>query len=267
MSGEEPIEITAGPITVEADAAAGGRIAQMSVDGTPLLVARDDDPEGLHWGSFPMVPWAGRLRHGRFEHDGVTYQLPLSAPPHAIHGVGARSPWTVTERTGTSARLELALPRDERWPFGGLARQAFAVDAGGVTCTMTVIAEERSFPATIGWHPWFRKPTRLDVRPTAMYRRDADHIALPELVDVPAGPWDDCFVNEEPVRLRIDGVELTITSPCTHWVVYDEPHDATCIEPQTGPPDAFNIEPHIVHPGGALSATVRFAVADDAQPF
>ena len=32
-----------------------------------------------------------------------------------------------------------------------------------------------------------------------------------------------------------------MSSSCDHWVVYDEPEHAVCIEPQSGPPDAFNL--------------------------
>jgi aldose 1-epimerase len=35
-------------------------------------------------------------------------------------------------------------------------------------------------------------------------------------------------------------------------VIFDEPSDATCVEPQSGPPDAFNLNehvtPHVVDP-------------------
>jgi aldose 1-epimerase len=90
-----------------------------------------------------------------------------------------------------------------------------------------------------------------------MYRRDDDHIAVDELVAVPPPPWDDCFVNHEPVVLRIDGLDITITSACTHWVVYDEPPHATCVEPQTGPPDAVTIRPDVLEPGDSSTAGFR----------
>jgi aldose 1-epimerase len=34
---------------------------------------------------------------------------------------------------------------------------------------------------------------------------------------------------------------LTIDSDCSHWVVYNEPDHAVCVEPQSGPPDAVNL--------------------------
>jgi aldose 1-epimerase len=41
-------------------------------------------------------------------------------------------------------------------------------------------------------------------------------------------------------------------SGCTDRVVYDMPAHATCIEPQSAPPDAFNIRPHRLEPGEGL---------------
>lgn len=258
--------IAAGGLRVDLDPEAGGRIAQITVAGTPLLVGRDDvGGNPLAWGAYPMVPWAGRIRDGRFEFRGTTYELPRNHDGHAMHGVGFTSAWTVTGRAPSRIELQLDLPNDERWPFGGGVRQTFEVDEHGLTCTMSVHADAQAFPASFGWHPWFRKPSRLDFTPTAMYRRDAHHIAVDQLVDVPPGPWDDCFVNTAPVGLVVDGVELTVTSHCTDWVVYDQPPHATCVEPQTGPPDAFTIRPEVVEPGGSTDASFRLEVDHRAR--
>jgi len=49
---------------------------------------------------------------------------------------------------------------------------------------------------------------------------------------------------------------VTVRSGCDHVVVYDQPTDATCVEPQSGPPDAFNLQPHIVATGSHLVRTM-----------
>lgn len=245
-------------IRVDVDAERGGRVAQIHVGDTPLLVAHGPDTsDATAWGAFPMVPWAGRIRRGQFTFDGETHELPINMGDHAIHGVGFTSRWDVSRAEPTLVELSLALPSDRRWPFGGHVRQVIEVHDRSVTFTMTVTADDRAFPVSFGWHPWFRKPTAIDFRPEAMYRRDADHIAVDELVAVPDGPWDDCFVNRRPVRLRIDDVDVELSSDCTHWVVYDEPDHATCVEPQTGPPDAFNIAPHVLVSGQSHTAAYR----------
>ena len=76
----------------------------------------------------------------------------------------------------------------------------------------------------------------------------------------PTGPWDDCFVNTEPVALTFDGVDVeTAIRTAPDWVVYDMPAHATCVEPQSGPPDAFNIRPNRLEPGETL-ATIWFEI-------
>ena len=49
---------------------------------------------------------------------------------------------------------------------------------------------------------------------------------------------------------------MTVTSDCDHWVVYDQPAHATCVEPQSGPPDALNVAPVVVSPGEPLTRTM-----------
>ena len=57
---------------------------------------------------------------------------------------------------------------------------------------------------------------------------------------------------------------LEIESACDHWVVYDEPVEGVCVEPQTAPPDFVNLaaaagtEPTVVLPGRPLTATMHW---------
>jgi len=240
----------------------GGRVAQITVDGVALLIGQDEahEPSPLAWGSYPMVPWAGRIRRGRFRFDGSDYELPVNFGDHAIHGVGFGDSWTLTRQTPELVELELPLPSDTRWPFGGTARQRIAVDGETVRFELAAIAGDSAMPASLGWHPWFRKPERFDFHPQAMYRRDDDHIAVDELVPVPAGPWDDCFVNERPVGLTIEGIDVQLTSDCHDWVVYDMPAHGTCIEPQSAPPDAFTVRPNRIEPGDELAIWFEIGV-------
>jgi aldose 1-epimerase len=111
----------------------------------------------------------------------------------------------------------------------------------------------------LGWHPWFRKPQQLVFEPDAMYPRDQEGIATLPLVPPSPGAWDDCFINRAPVRLHGATGELSLTSDSQHWVVYDQPPHASCVEPQTGPPDAFNLQPEArLLPGQTLQTWFRW---------
>lgn len=245
-------------MTVTVDAVNGGRLAALEVAGQQLLIGHKPEHGPMHWGSYPMVPWAGRVRHGRFTFDGRQYDLPLDMPPHAIHGTAYRRPWHVD----AVAYDEMAMSCDLAWELGGRAWQRIAVADTAVTCVLGVVAGDRAMPAEIGWHPWFTKPLALRFRPDAMYARDDEGIPTGELVRPSAGPWDDCFVNTEPVELRYADLTVTVTSDCDHWVVFDEPPHATCVEPQSGPPDAFNLNPSVLEPGGQLVRAMRISWDD-----
>lgn len=112
-------------------------------------------------------------------------------------------------------------------------------------------------PAQLGWHPWFNKPESLDFTATAIHRRDADGIASarPQAIgQLSWGDLDDCFTDvDENLTITIGGRRLRLRSSCRQWVVYDRPTHATCIEPQSGPPNALNDDPVIVSAGASAS--------------
>lgn len=251
------LTIAAGDLSVDIAPEAGGRIAQIRSDGIEQLVGHGEHgaTTAIGWGCYPMVPWCGRIRHGQFAFQGRRHLLPANLGGHAIHGVGFLMPWEVAEHSARHASLELAMPTDGRWPFGGIARQHIAIEGRELVLALSVTAVGQAMPASIGWHPWFRKPERLEFHPQAMYPRDAEGIAVRPAGEVQPGPWDDCFVNDREVLLHRQGQRLRIASGCRDWVVYDQATHATCVEPQTAPPDAFNLLPELaLRPGETLGA-------------
>jgi aldose 1-epimerase len=251
------------PVQLRVDAERGGRIAGLRVGSRELLVGidheRPDDEQWTSWGSFPMAPWAGRVRHGRFSFDGREHRLEVNLPPHAIHGTVFHRPWTVDLIDGGDVEMSIELG----WELGGTAHQRISVDHRAVRCELKVTAADQAMPVELGWHPWFLEPDELEFHPTQQYRRDADGIPDGTLVAPGPRPWDDCFVGADRAVLRYgesdDELTVTVTTDCDHWVVYTEPVHATCVEPQTGPPDAFTIRPRALAPGGSLTRWMRWS--------
>lgn len=239
------LTIADGDLSVDVAPEAGGRIAQIRCDGVEQLVGYGEHgaTAAIGWGCYPMVPWCGRIRRGEFAFEGRRHALPANLGGHAIHGVGFLMPWRVAERSARHVALELAMPADRRWPFAGVAGQRIELDGRRLTMRLWVTATAHAMPVALGWHPWFRKPERLGFEPEAMYPRDGEGIAVQPPREVRPGPWDDCFVNRREVVLHRAGQRLRIASPCEDWVVYDEAGHATCVEPQTAPPDGFNLRP------------------------
>ena len=255
-SGETVLDLRAGDVRVVVRPEHGGRMGSVSIGGRELLVT--GHPLGaVRWGSYPMAPWAGRIRRGQFSFNGRAHQLPLGMPPHALHGVVFDRRWEVV---GPDA---ISIEMDDRWPYRGRVTQRFAVREDGLDVEMTLEARERQ-PAVIGWHPWFRRalepggvPVTLSLDAAEMLVRDAEGIPSGERLAPPEGPWDDCFtgLRSDPV-LTWPGLRLTLSSSCAWWVVYTEPTYAVCVEPQSGPPDAANSAPEVVEPGAPLTHTM-----------
>lgn len=262
------LRLAAPGVEVVVDLVAGGRLASFVVDDHELLLTEGPAPMG--WGSYPMAPFAGRVRDGRFEFRARMYDLPRLMPPHAIHGTVLERPWRVTDDRTITTEL------GPSWPFAGRAVQGFGLEAGRFTSRLEVHADE-PMPASIGWHPWFRRmprrvvgmdsgptigPAELELDAGAMFRRDAAGIVTGELIaPPPPGPWDDCFTDlRRPPAVRWPGfLELTIESDCSVYVVYTMPTDALCVEPQTAPPDALNQSPVVVEPGRPLIAEMAWS--------
>jgi aldose 1-epimerase len=246
-----PLVLTAGPARLEVSAVDGGRVSSFRLDGRELIARVDDGP--IWWGSYPMAPFAGRIRRGVFTFDGREYRLPLNMAPHAIHGVVFDRPWEVASADTLRVRL------GEPWPFAGAVTQRFELEPDRLRVTLELEADER-MPASMGWHPWFRRSidggpgVELAFEPARMYERDDDYIATGRLIQPTPGPWDDCFTElaADPRLTWPRGPELTISSNCTDWVVFNMRDDALCVEPQSAPPDAVNLGPTIVEPGRPL---------------
>jgi galactose mutarotase-like enzyme len=92
-----------------------------------------------------------------------------------------------------------------------------------------------------------------------MLPRDGEGIPTGLAVAPTRRPWDDCFRDPvSPLLLRYRGFDVTLTSDCEWWVVYDEPDDVICIEPQSGPPDAVNLGlADVLQAGDLLQRTFR----------
>ncbi len=261
---EDRIRLCAGDACATVAPRAGGRLASLVVAGHELLVTSSDSVYG--WGAFPMVPYAGRIRHGELRFRGRTWELPRTMPPHAIHGTLADVAWQVAG-TPTADRAVLAAPLRAPWPFRGRATQRFRLEPTALHIALEISAEE-PMPAWVGWHPWFRRHVEgatgeleLAIAPGRMYARDGEGIPTGATIRPTSRPWDDAFADlPSAPRLRWPGLlQLDVESACRYWVIYDEQPHGICVEPQTAPPDAANWMPEeavLVEPGRPLVTTM-----------
>ncbi len=252
------------------DPDAGGRLAQLSVGGFDLLYSPNDPSlSPTSWGAFPMVPYAGRISNGRFDFAGSSYRMPINHGQHAIHGT------TFTSRWIELAPGHLAIDLDKPWPFGGTVSHRVELHqdsdhSGRLFCELSLLAGHDAMPAMVGWHPWFNRRLTdhgpaaelhfTDFESMEMYELDGAQIPTGRVASPPPpGPWDHPFRSvKQPIVIVWPGqLDVSLRSTCDHWVIFDRPQHAVCVEPQSGPPDIFNgerfdIEPPVLRPGEAL---------------
>ena len=247
----EYFALTNGLLSVVVDPTAGGRIVQITYAGTEVLISNDHadvTDNMLGWGCYPMVPFAGRLRNAAFEWNNKTWSTHKNLSPHAIHGTTVARAWDVVSANTESVHLQISLDDGSGtlWPFGGSCMQTISVGEhtdgrSEVTCVLSVQGTTPGSPLQLGWHPWFVKPTQYEFSFAHMYVRDAEGITTSSRVMPTPPPWDDCFAGARVnPQLCIGDVGIELRSNLSHWVIFDELPYATCVEPQSGPPNEFN---------------------------
>ena len=244
---------------------------------------------------FPLVPFSGRLREGRFGFAGREVALPLNFLPerHAIHGHGWQAPLQVVARS----EEEVTIAYDHRadaWPWTYRARQSFTLTEGELTMEIEVVNESReAMPAGLGLHPYFvRTPrARITAEVAGMWRTD-DEVMPTELAEPPperdlrggvvaeALAMDNTFTGWDG-RAVIDWPEwsaslaMTAEPPLGMLVVYAPPDERFfCVEPVANCTDAFNMlargrddsGARVLQPGERLAAKVRLAPHKRAGP-
>lgn len=257
MSNED-ITLTAGDAEVTVRPGHGGRIGGLRIAGTELL------RQGDRFGCFPMVPWCGRIREGRFVNGATVVQMPLNSPPHAIHGTARDGSWRTARVTADEAVITYDLV--DPWPYPARVTQAARLTEDSLTLTMSVETYDSSFPAQLGWHPWFSRnlggeDVRVGFTPGWQEERGEDHLPTGNRIDPKPGPWDDCFGMPDGVDVILTWpgqLELKVASREEWVVVYDEQDAAVCVEPQTGPPNGLNTLPRLVTPLEPLEASTTW---------
>jgi aldose 1-epimerase len=227
-------KISVGEITAEIDLDNGGRIASLYASTTPLLVTHGESL--LHWGLYPMVPYAGRVRNAQLSFDSQMFSLRTNAAPHSIHGTVFDCSWNVDAHDATS--ILMSTDTGPHWPFAATVTHHIAVTDTFVRCELNITAHQ-TMPAQLGWHPWFVQPRQVVTSFHSMLRRDDEGITTLDRLDPLTPPVDDC----------------------PYWVRYDAPGGDVCIEPQSGPPNGINSKPLILEQGQQFSRWMELRIS------
>ncbi len=143
--------------------------ARMAVDlrggGLRRLVVGDWDvldgypsgavPEG--WRGAVLIPWANRVRDGRWTWQGSGLQLDIHSAdqPHALHGLVAWQPWAVLEAAADLVSVATVLEPHPGYPFRLAAAVDYVLAPDRLTTTVRVRNPgPRVAPVAVGMHPY-----------------------------------------------------------------------------------------------------------------
>lgn len=247
----------------------GGSIVnfQVNLNGETRPVIRQvNNPQNvLDCGSFPLVPFSNRIKHGKFTWNDHQITLPANMPPtpHAIHGSGWQHPWKIVEQSDTKLVIEYR-NQCQHWPFNFIATQTFELENHTLTVSSTLQnLSSESMPAGLGAHPYFTRTPQAQVTTDLPEMWAVDNECLP--TDIVSSVFDASDNNTIKVSEHIldnafmnltaqNSVPAVITWPewqaqatvsssdnCRFMVIYcPENEDFFCLEPVTHCTDAFN---------------------------
>src|SRR3954469_1760634 len=163
--------LACGPLKLQLAPAVGGSIARFvrrdESGETPYLRGVEGEPASvLDHVCFPLVPFANRVRGGRFTLRGrdIVLRPNLAGDPSPLHGQGWLAPWEVVSADAAEAELVFRHAPGE-WPWAYEARQHFALDETGLTVLLSCAnTSDAPMPCGLGHHPYFpcTRETRID---------------------------------------------------------------------------------------------------------
>ncbi|MGO4955666.1 aldose 1-epimerase family protein [Luteococcus sp. Sow4_B9] len=276
----------------------GATLRSYEVDGRPIITTFDVTHSPLGCQGQHLMPWPNRVRDGRWVHEGVQLQLPLSEPErhNAIHGLVCWVPWTTVAQDDASITQRYLLHPQPGWPGVVELLVTHSLDQTGLR--VDVVANnvgDVTVPFGYGAHPYLQAPEEnLDdctLQVPFEQLLTVDQRLLPvalrsvegSVADLREGPLlagvrlDTAFT--EPVQ--VDGrweVRLSGRRRCTvlwgdqamPWLQLYTPGDgrSVAVEPMTCGPDAFNPGPthaDLVHLAPGQVAHCSWGLRDEAH--
>lgn len=188
---------------------------------------------------------ANRIRNGRFELDGQTYQVATGADGHALHGGPGsfdRRSWSVLGRSdstsGGEVQFGLVSPDgDNGFPGRVEVRATYALDDDRLLVTYQASADRRT-PVNVTNHTYWNlagggsvEQHLVSVAAGRYVPVDPDLLPTGELADVAGTPFD--LREPTPVgrHLRDGHEQLLRAQGYDHTLVLDEPAGAEPLRP------------------------------------
>lgn len=162
----------------------GARMHSITAFGEQLTHTPDDLHEHElaphHWGGYHMAPWCNRIAPGVYEVAGRELELTANFDDgSAIHGFHVDTPW---ELAGNDTFVAEGGGGDGwPWQYAIAVTYAVAGPALSVRYLLTNLSDS-PMPGGVGFHPWFRVPSRVRIPSATVFPDNESTAAEPEPV-------------------------------------------------------------------------------------
>lgn len=190
----------------------GGGLRAYTVDGQHVIDGYGEDEMCTVARGAPLLPWPNRLRDGRYEFMGATYQTAITEPSrgNAIHGLTRWLNWSGSQESSDRVVMSLLLHPQDGYPFTLSLSIEYLLSEHGLTARTTATnAGDQPLPYGAGHHPYLTVGTeRIDaasLRLPALIRLEVDDRQIPTGSLIQVAGTDSDFLELRPIgATRLD---------------------------------------------------------------
>lgn len=241
----------------------GGSLQELILDGTPLI--QDLLPLKYQdtYASSILFPFANRVDKGQYQFDNQAYTLDINQKQeeNAIHGFIYNKSFKLIKQSTTPTKAVVTLFYEEfdhstGFPFTYSIQLQYIIKNHSLELNVTVKnTDTRTFPFTIGWHPYFNSSDleNSTVKFNSYKKAKLNSRNITERIEsfnfngylkIANQPLDDCFVldsNEVIFKTPKYSFSLISSEKESFLQLYTPPTKNTiAIEPTTGVSNSLN---------------------------
>ncbi|MCE4607648.1 MAG: aldose 1-epimerase [Caldisphaeraceae archaeon] len=222
----------------------GSYLYSLSINGKDVLL-RGDKKNFTLGGMAILVPFANRIREGKYTFEGKEYALERNEEGNAIHGLILDKRFSIREKSDDSVSLEYLLS-NRGYPAKIRVEVSYTLGVSSLKTKISVTnIDSVSAPLVVGAHPYFLVSDDWKIEPKKVKKCLAiNHIPTGKIIDFDLSTnkeYDDCFYICGSLRLisSYSSIRISSSNMC-FYQIYTGVKGAVAIEPMSGVPDAFN---------------------------
>jgi aldose 1-epimerase len=138
-------------------ASVGASLRELTWQSRHLVVPFEADEVRPQYRGAVLSPWPNRVVDGRYEFDGVEYQLALTEPErgHALHGLAGWQDFAVITQEASAVSLSATVPPPAGYPFRLRLVVTYSLTEQGLTISLEATnTGQGPAPFGAGFHPY-----------------------------------------------------------------------------------------------------------------